>query len=124
MCYNNSGEARLETPGRVYMQRDLIITNRTTDDEGVEHITLTLNGKRYYDYTLRRNNAFTSTPFYEPFFGWFVAEGWDTLSGPDYNYANGLLIIYHKVGEVDTNMPWLPVIDWSTHDGYDYLKYV
>ena len=106
------------------MQRDLVITERTTDDAGIEHLTLTLNGKRCYDYALRRNNAFTSTPFYEPDFGWFVAEGWDTLSGPDYTRANGLLIIYHKVGDEGTAMPWLPVIDWSTHDGYDYLKYV
>lgn len=68
-----------------------------------------------------RANEIPATPFYEPFYGWFVAEGWTTRDND--GRAEGLVIIYHKVGEVGVNTPAHPP-KWDKIDGFDLLKYV
>lgn len=80
--------------------------------------TIELNGERK---EVTRAREITANPFYEPFFGWFVAEGWNTKNC--YDRCEGLIIIYHKVGNVGENTPAHPP-KWDKIDGFDYLKYV
>lgn len=66
-------------------------------------------------YSFNRFNAIQSAPFYEPFLGWYVAEGWES--------KGTLLIVYHRVGETGADSPDREP-DYSTDDGFDMLKLV
>ena len=70
-----------------------------------------INGKFY---SMERFRAIQSAPFYEPFFGWYVAEGWED--------KDTLLIIYHKVGETGADSPDREP-DYNTDDGIDLLSW-
>ena len=63
-------------------------------------------------YQLQKFNAIPTEPYYEPFFGWFVAEAWE---------GDGcLLILYHSVGPAGEDKPTKEV-DWSTINGADFF---
>lgn len=65
-------------------------------------------------YTMKKYNAITPTPYYEPHFGWFIAEGW--LSD-DYE----LLVITHKVGNIGANEPSLDLLDLDVIEEFDFF---
>lgn len=64
-------------------------------------------------YSMEKFRAIHQEPYYEPFFGWYVAESWIC--------KGTLLIIYHRVGEVGADKPDREP-DYSTEDGIDFLK--
>lgn len=68
-----------------------------------------------YHHDMRRETMFTETPYYEPFLGWYVSEGWSTRK-------NGMLVIHHKVGEAGTDEPTKKV-NWNRIDGFDYYTF-
>lgn len=64
-------------------------------------------------YCTERFRPIGAEPFYEPFFGWYVAEGWE--------HRGTLLVIYHRVGEVGADSPDREP-DYSTDDGIDLFE--
>lgn len=73
-----------------------------------------INGKFHQ---MRKEISISQAPYYEPFFGWYVAEGWQGMHGDP-----TLLIIHYKVGGVKAVAPEREV-DYSRCNGMDVYEW-